>query len=125
MILKRNGEKYIRETTSKNNTTTNNDLLTDVALTGKHNLVYVDGTDVSMATGYIDLKVNNTFKVYVKLNATNLELMNIEGTYKISGDKISINITKEGGYDLGSQSRKDTIIIAQDNLAYASMKFAK
>ena len=95
--------------------------MTDILLTGKHNLVY----DVSMATGYIDLKVNNTFKVYVKFSPTNLELINIEGTYTIIGDKISINITKEGGYDLGSQSRKDTIIIAQDNLAYLNMKFVK
>lgn len=98
---------------------------TNTLLEGNHKIVYVEGigTNVSDVTGYIKLNTDNTFKIYVKYNS--LELMNIEGTYTITGDKISINIAKEGGYDLGSQSRKDEIIIAQDNLAYANMKFAK
>ena len=63
----RNGEKYIRETTSNTNTknnavkntTTNNDLLTDVSLTGNHKIVYVEGigTNVSDVTGYIKLNI--------------------------------------------------------------------
>lgn len=108
-----------QDNTSKTESVTNNNLV------GKHNIVYIDGIDISNITGYLDLKNNNSFKMYVYYPYINMEITNIEGTYRILGDKIILNITKEGGYDLGSQKREETITIAQDNLAYSNMKFAK
>ena len=94
-------------------------------LIGKHNLIYVDGIDISSYNGYLELNSDGTFKIYAKSKNISMELMNIEGTYTVSSDTISIKVNKEGGYDLGSRTYNDTITIASDNLAYLNMKFSK
>ena len=94
-------------------------------LIGKHNLIYVDGIDISSYNGYLELNSDSTFKIYAKSKNISMELMNIEGTYTVSSDTISIKVNKEGGYDLGSRTYNDTITIASDNLAYLNMKFSK
>lgn len=95
------------------------------SLIGSHRLVYLDGLDLSTISGYLTLKSDKTFKIFVNYTTISMELTNIEGTYEITGDKISLKITKEGGFDLGSDSRIETITVTQDNLAYSNMKFAK
>ena len=107
--------------TNINNTQTNNK-----PLVGRHNIVYYNGfSDLSDFLGYLKLNENNTFKIYINYTPLNTEIVNIEGTYKLSGSSIVIKITKESGFDLGSQSREDTITIAQDNLIYREIKFDK
>lgn len=108
------------ETISINPTTKNSSLI------GRHRLIYMSGLSLDGITGYLQLNSDNTFKMYVGYNSINMELINVEGTYSILGNTISINIKREGGFDLGSQSREDTITIAEDNLAYNSIyKFSK
>lgn len=131
--IKRSAEKWELEhygetkniIIQKQSSTTKDEVSTSNNLVGKHNIVYIDGIDISNVTGYLDLKNNNSFKMYIYYPYINMEITNIEGTYRVSGDKIILKITKEGGYDLGSQKKEETITIAQDNLAYSNMKFAK
>ena len=133
------GNYYITQETNTNiatNTIENNKINntnTDTAvksekntsLIGKHKIIYLSGTDIKNITGYLELNSDNSFKMYASFESLNMELINIEGDYSISGNTISININREGGYDLGSQARKDIITIAEDNLAYETYKFAK
>lgn len=131
--IKRNAEKWelehygeTKNTISKNQSNlTKNEVSSYNSLIGKHNIIYIDGMSLSGIIGYLDLKSDNTFKMYVNYTPTNMEISNLEGTYKIYGDKITLNIIREGGYDLGSQKREETLTIAQDNLAYFNMKFAR
>lgn len=110
-----------------NNTTQNTQTSNNTSsIVGKHKIIYASGVDTSSISGYLELKADNTFKMYVGMPNMGVEFINIEGTYNISNDTIFINIKREGGYDLGSQARQDIIIIADDNLAYgSSYKFAK
>ena len=117
--------KYPSDISDNTYNNSNNTSTKSGELIGKHNLIYVDGIDISSYNGYLELNSDGTFKIYAKSKNISMELMNIEGTYTVSSDTISIKVTKEGGYDLGSRTYNDTITIASDNLAYLNMKFSK